>query len=281
MPSRFKPPTGKNLAKVDVAEGVQYDDTCTVIEGVVSPSGQAGWPGASDSYEVHCFTFAAWRLRNKPLVMRELTLLRPVPPSRDDQPAEEDIFAQFPEYSIQRLRVLLSKDRTRAVVEKALPINGTDETLRSFSEQLRKPVEISIKHFGKLVLNPTIGWFEGKRRWNRKTVAVHFEKGEDNDISGAVKTAESLWSDQAAWKRKVDEYAVEKLLPLKNDTWLGEDEAELSPKEFKARMKLVSITVAEDGQFEFWHNDGDLFWGHSIQISGNLDDGLTRADIPG
>jgi hypothetical protein len=74
---------------------------------------------------------------------------------------------------------------------------------------------------------------------------------------------------------------VEKLLPLKNDSWLGENERELTPADFKKKMKLQSINVAGDGSFEFWHDDGDLFWGHSIQIRGKLKDGLVDADIPG
>jgi hypothetical protein len=46
-------------------------------------------------------------------------------------------------------------------------------------------------------------------------------------------------------------------------------------------MTLESITVTPDGSFDFWHNDGDLFYGHSIQVSGNLSQGPTHADIPG
>jgi hypothetical protein len=46
-------------------------------------------------------------------------------------------------------------------------------------------------------------------------------------------------------------------------------------------MKLTSISIGSEGTFEFWHNDGDLFYGHSIQIGGSLAKGLTRADIPG
>jgi hypothetical protein len=33
-----------------------------------------------------------------------------------------------------------------------------------------------------------------------------------------------------------------------------------------------------DGAFEFWHNDGDLFWGHSILIVGSLEEGLTDGE---
>jgi hypothetical protein len=55
----------------------------------------------------------------------------------------------------------------------------------------------------------------------------------------------------------------------------------VTPVDFQKQMKLQSINVAGDGRFEFWHHDGDLFWGHAIQISGTLKDGLTDADIPG
>ena len=46
-------------------------------------------------------------------------------------------------------------------------------------------------------------------------------------------------------------------------------------------MRLTSINTYPEGGFEFWHDDGDLFWGHYIQVSGSLDEGLTSADIPG
>jgi hypothetical protein len=41
------------------------------------------------------------------------------------------------------------------------------------------------------------------------------------------------------------------------------------------------ISVKRDGEFEFWHGDGKLVLGHSMQVCGSLTDGLTEADIPG
>jgi len=67
-------------------------------------------------------------------------------------------------------------------------------------------------------------------------------------------------------------------LPLKNDNWLGDGETEVNAKQYKARMKLEEITVTPRGSFDFWHHDGGLFWGHSIQVSGNLTKGPTDAD---
>lgn len=101
------------------------------------------------------------------------------------------------------------------------------------------------------------------------------------DISDNLKIADSLWDAEDNWKRRIDGFAVQHLLVLKNDVWLDDDEPPLTALEFKSRMKLESISISPDGGFTFWHDDGDLFWGHAIQISGSLVDGPTHADIPG
>jgi len=46
-------------------------------------------------------------------------------------------------------------------------------------------------------------------------------------------------------------------------------------------VSLSSITVHPQGTFEFWYDDGDLFWGHSIMISGSIEKGLREAGIHG
>ena len=40
---------------------------------------------------------------------------------------------------------------------------------------------------------------------------------------------------------KAKDYAAKKLLKLKNDLWLEDDEKEVTKKEFKARMKFTSL----------------------------------------
>ena len=220
MVRSFTPPGLKSLAEVDVAHA-SYESMCTVIEGVVSPSSQGGWPGGNDGYEVHCFALAGWRCFGDTLVKRELTILRPIPP-------EDDWRGAFPALSIQRMSVLLSKDRSRAVFEKALPLDEPDEELANLATELRKPVVISTATFGDLVLDRRIGLFEGAAQWNGKTVAIHLHADGANAIDSALQTAQSLWADQAQWKQRVDEFAVRELLSLKNDNWLEEDERPLN-----------------------------------------------------
>jgi len=56
---------------------------------------------------------------------------------------------------------------------------------------------------------------------------------------------------------KAKEYVVKKLLKLKNDLWLEEDEKEVTKKEFKARMKFTSLYVFSESA-NFYFDDGDL-----------------------
>jgi hypothetical protein len=60
---------------------------------------------------------------------------------------------------------------------------------------------------------------------------------------------------------------------------LREDETPVTPRQFKERMTLESIAVSPNGKFEFTFDDGQLFWGHVIQVSGSLSKGPTNAHI--
>jgi len=273
MPISFTPPGIESLADIDTADA-SYESECVVIDGVVSPSSQGGWSGENDGYKVHCFSFAAWRRPGDDIVKRDLTILRPVPPGGD-------YWSDFPKHSIQRISVLLSTDGTRAVFERALPVGSPDEELQKIASELQKPVVFPAKQFGDLVLDRSIDWFEGETQWNGQTIRITFLAVDDTVSDEDLKIAEALWSDQAGWKKRIAEYIVKELLELKNDAWLDEDESELTAEQFLAAIELTSITISYDGEFEFWYDDGDLFWGHSISVSGNLKEGLTDAGIQG
>lgn len=113
---------------MDTAEGVQYQSNAVIIEGVISPRSQGGWPHD----DVHCFFFGGWQLQGGAVVQRELTLLRPVPKFS----AGHKVFDELPEYSLQRMRVLLSSDDSRAIVEAILPAGGMDSDLEELSQRL-------------------------------------------------------------------------------------------------------------------------------------------------
>jgi hypothetical protein len=271
MPKKFSPLPLSKLASVDGAK-CKYGKELAIVTGVVSYGGQGGWP-ATDDYEVHRFSFAAWRRDKGPVVPRELTILRPT--------AVKCMFLEkYEAGSIQKLKLLLSVDETRAIFADRIKPNAIDVDLQAVAEELKKPVTIKTKLFGVLKLNRQICWFEGKTKWDGTAVEITFETDANLNIDDPLSTAEALFNNQSKWAKQVKDFAVNKLLDLAND-WNDERAKPIAAKEFLSRMKLTSISIGSEGTFEFWHNDGDLFYGHSIQIGGSLAKGLTRADIPG
>jgi hypothetical protein len=167
-----------------------------------------------------------------------------------------------------------------AKLKRIVAVGVADADLAEVAAELRGPIRLAHPDLGTLEYDRRYDWFSGRSVWCGEIVEVSLSG--DPDAPEAVAAAASrLFSDQAGWDRRVRDFAVERLLPLKNDVWLGEDEPELAREDFLARMTLTSIDVDESGSFTFWHSDGDLFGGHSIQVSGNLDSGPTAVDIPG
>lgn len=270
--SNFRPPSIDRLSEVDTAD-CEYKSGIVEIEGIISPVSQGGWPH-SDEYEVHFFSFSAWRFPGQSLVNKELTILRPVAP-------ETDYFSEFPKLSFHRIRVMISTDETRAIFAGKAAQPADTRGLDEVANELSKPVVMKSERFGNLTLDRSIGWFEAKAEWNGKLLRVCFHTGENLDVSASREVAEKLWDSQASWKQKVDNFAVQELLQIKNDSWLNDNDPVVTADQFKSKMTLQSISIYPDGRIEFWHADGDLFWGHSILISGSLDQGLTQADIAG
>ncbi|MFT3822614.1 MAG: DUF2262 domain-containing protein [Chitinophagaceae bacterium] len=80
---------------------------------------------------------------------------------------------------------------------------------------------------------------------------------------------------------KIKAFAAEKLLDIKNDSWLEEDEIPLTSAAFANQIELDAITAFADGSLEIYFFDNDIFWGHSIQVSVDSDFVLSDADITG
>ena len=79
---------------------------------------------------------------------------------------------------------------------------------------------------------------------------------------------------------KAKDYTTDKLLKLKNDLWLEEDEKEVTKKDFKDRMKFTSLYVFSESA-NFYFDDGNLFWGHTIEVTINQNLEFIDANIVG
>lgn len=74
---------------------------------------------------------------------------------------------------------------------------------------------------------------------------------------------------------------AKKLVSLKNDSWLNENEPEISNSDFIKRIKLNGITFYGNGSSELTFEGDDLFWGHQIVADLGLKNKLTDVNICG
>lgn len=147
----------------------------------------------------------------------------------------------------------------------------------------QKPKKKTIKtDFSTLTLDKEYQMnFQGRGKWTDKKIELNFAVDQNGEIELGINTARILLNKQAEWDEKIKSYTAKKLLKLKNESWLDEDEKKLTSLQFKERMTVESIIFYEDGAFEFFFDDGNLFWGHSIQVSGSIQEGLTQALFQG
>ena len=163
-----------------------------------------------------------------------------------------------------------------------LPEPAFDPDLKTILEEQKKPVTFWEEGLGTFTLNRQVDWFETELDWLGAEISLVFDQ--DENRADCVMNAKALLADAAGWDRRVREYAADELLSTAND-WAGqmedEEPQEITREQFMERMELESIEVRADGSFQFWFGDGDLFYGHSIWVSGDLENGPNDAAMEG
>ena len=262
-----------NPADIDRADK-DYSSNPITIVGVVSGESQGGTL-LGKAFTVHHITLKAWKASDaSDLHFKNLFVMRTVE-------QERDFFDEIPAYSIVEFKVFLNTNRTRAVLIEGKFIHNPPEDLIAAKIKLQAPVFLESDRFGRFKFDEKIAWFEKELEWNGQLVSVAIQIEDTSLLTDHLQTLEQLMDKQQMWKRKIEDFGVEKLLPLKNDSWLDEGESEWSKNKFISTWQLEAIWIYEDGAFDFWYKDGDIFWGHYIEISGSVKDGPDYAAIQG
>jgi hypothetical protein len=250
------------------------------VMGVVDPTGVSCHRSGSQKEWTMVFSFDSWRISQGKLQTVSLTLRRHIK-YEEFKKYEKSIIS----YTVLRVQARVVREsvlgRPQGLLDSIIGPDTSDPELNACARELQKPVTFEDSTFGTFTLDRRINWFETQTEWNGNRINLYLDAEKDSEIQDALTTARSLWQDLGSWTKKIQDYAVNELLELKNETWLAKNEEEITADQFKSRMTLDSITVSPDGDFEFLHNDGDLFYGHAISISGNLEEGPNDADIPG
>ena len=182
--------------------------------------------------------------------------------------------------SVVQVKVRPSEDFSTFLMLE-LPQPETDGEMKAILEEQKKPVVRQAPGLGDFTLNRSLGWFEAEVDWMGQTARLDIDQEENWDP--CVEHAKALLAAQTDWDGKVRAFAAQALLDLANQ-WAQQDQSQEEPEEitqeqFIERMELDAIQVDAAGGVEFWFNDGDLFWGHAIHVTGSLDKGPETAEM--
>lgn len=269
MAGKDQQPTAKRRRAVEVI-------------GVVHPLGAGGGRVGQETRWSLRFSFVAWRQKGGPVEERELGVAQP---GLTDDELRAGMQAVRP-YDVLRVRLRFEdgpdvRGRVHAELTQLLGTDSTDAELNAVADILRKPVGVEHPVFGAFTLDRALNLYEVEVPWAGRPVQLYLNRDGCKDEAELFETAKTLWNGQKAWDKRVRDYAAAELLELKNGSWLGEDEKEFTPTQFKAKMALQSVAISVGGRFDFTFKDGNLFWGHVIQVSGTLEDGPMDAGIAG
>lgn len=257
----------------------QFGQEELTILALTGPNGFSGGKLPKEKLWTASIGLTAWMEEDGPDVHREEIGLVTLA----DDKLMEYLRQRVPRDFIIKVKVRPALDGKRMLMEE-LPQPGFDPELKAILEEQKKPVTLEDEALGTFTLNRSVNWFETDVDWLGQSVSLTFDS--DENQAGSLQTAHALVAAQQDWDRQVRERAAGELLDLAGD-WArdganeGEEPEEITRESFMERMELDAIEVCEDGSFEFWFNDGGLFWGHSIRVSGSLSEGATDASMEG
>lgn len=252
----------------------------TEVLGVVQASGASGGKIGKEGNWILRFAFEAWKYAGGEIQNRKLPVCKSV--SKEELRPAMDRIKPF---SVLRIRVRIGEQNPpgnlQALLVEIIGIDNSDADLNQLALKLQEPVTIEDARLGIFTLERRFNWYETDTLWGSANIRLRLPSARLEEVKKILAQAYSLWDSQKSWNDRISDYAATRLLSLKNKTWLGEGEKGLTAEQFKGKIELESISLKSDGNFDFWYKDGDLFWGHSIRVSGNLSDGPRTACIEG
>ena len=250
---------------------VEYQPEELTILAVTGANGFGGGKTHGEELWTISIGLTAWMEEDSPDIHRGEFVLSTV---GDEQLLEVLRRRTRPDFII-KFRGRVSEDGKRLLLLD-LPEPGFDPDLKAILEEQKKPVTFWEEGLGTFALNRQVDWFETEVDWLGGQISLVFDAEEDR--AEVLQRAKTLLAGAADWDERIRAYAADDLLASAND-W-AEDE-EITREQFIQRMELESIEIRADGSFEFWFADGDMFYGHSIHVSGDMENGPDDAAMEG
>ncbi|MDX1963583.1 MAG: DUF2262 domain-containing protein [Pirellulales bacterium] len=251
------------------------------IVGVVQPPGPGG--GKNDNEELWSLIVIVhpWKHEGGLLDSRRLRLVQNG--FTDDQLRQS--MASIKPYSVMRARVRLFEHSPNmflsAEVIEVRNRNDPDTELHAIASEQQKPIVLKHPLLGQLTFERGYNSFQAKLTLAEEPIRLRVDADGEAPDPATLSIAEQFWKENADWDRRLREFAAARLIELKNDTWLQEGEKPLTEAEFIKKLIPNSIGFDPPDGFTIYYDDGDIFWGHAIEIRGTLSIGPQSAEITG
>lgn len=253
------------------AFAAQFAPEELTILAVTGANGFGGGRAGKEKLWRASIGLTAWMEEDSPDIHRGEFVLSTI---ADDQLLEH-LQRRVPRDFIIKFKGRVSEDG-KGLLLLDLPEPAFDPDLKAILEEQKKPVTFWEEGLGTFTLNRQVDWFETEVNWLGGQISLVFDAEEDR--AEALRKAKALLASAASWDKRVREYAADDLLASAND-WA--EDGEITREQFIQRMELESIEIRADGSFEFWFADGDMFYGHSIHVSGDMEHGPDDAAMEG
>jgi len=215
-------------------------------------------------------------------------------PVTEEEQKAGGCFGRFAKETIYRVRARMLADRTvkpgmaesffnQFYVTDIVEKNAHSPVLEALLEEYKRPVVMQDELLGELTLNKQFSCFEGKADWQKRSIRITLEVDKDSEESrtDAAAAMRKMLEAQDEWNRNMCAFAAQELTALAND-WQEEDDApEITRQAFAERIKLMTLVMEDDGSFMAYHDDDDMFFGHSVTVYGNLESGMKSAVMEG
>lgn len=256
---------------------VEYQPEERTILAVTGANGFGGGKTHGDELWTISIGLTAWMEEDSPDIHKGEFVLSTV----GDEQLLEILRRRAPRDFILKFKGRVSEDGQRLLLLD-LPEPAFDPDLKAILEEQKKPVTFWEEGLGTFTLNRQVDWFETEVDWLGGPISLVFDAGEDR--AEVLQRARTLLAGAADWDKRIRAYAADDLLASAND-WAeqmeDEEPQEITREQFMDRMELESIEIRADGGFHFWFADGDMFYGHSIHVSGDLEHGPDEASMEG
>ena len=241
---------------------------------VTGASGFSSGKGEHDTLWTAAMGLTAWMEDDSPDIQQgEFRLV-----AKGDEALMDFLRQRVPRDFILKCKARLSLDG-KSLMLTNLPEPGFDPDLKAILDEQKKPVDVEVEGLGKFTLNRSVGVLQAEIEFMGQSAQLCFDK--DEDRAACARTARAVLDGLTTLDEKARALAADRLLELANEWAADADEEEVSREEFLSRMTLETIDVVENGSYDLWYNDGELFLGHVIHVSGDLNDGVTDAQMEG